>query len=247
MTLQEKTMDTQAVRPGGSAAPLPGPSEPALTLAGERDAIPERTATIASISGQDWYIGRTYGTFHIPACPKGQASALLIVSQRGDALDLGDGRKFPFTISAREIADDLVQDLGDHGVFVCAGPRPTAEELAAAGARREAWYKQLVFEGDQIWARSHNHREVSDLHRRAVLGLGLEREWAYVPQKMVDCPVCGEKIKPAVALCRHCGAVLDREKAARHGVAPAVLPPASILAGRSGAESPSPRAEGPKK
>ena len=70
-----------------------------------------------------------------------------------------------------------------------------------------------------MWARSHNFREISDTHRRAALALGLEREWAYVPQKMVDCPVCGEKVKPGVALCRHCGAVLDPEKAAKHGVA----------------------------
>ena len=176
------------------------------------------TATIASISDQDWYISRTYGVFHIPACAKGEPHALLIVSARGDAIDLGDNRKFPFTISAREIAADLVQDLEDHGVFLCRGARPDEQELAAAASRREGWYKQLVFEGDQMWARSHNFREISDVHRRAALALGLEREWAYVPQKMVDCPVCGEKVKPGVALCRHCGAVLDPEKAAKHGV-----------------------------
>lgn len=177
------------------------------------------TATIASISDQDWYISRTYGVFHIPACAKGEPFALLIVTARGDAIDLGDNRKFPFSISAREIARDLVQDLEDHGVFVCRGARPGEEELATAAERREGWYKQLVFEGDQMWARSHNFREISDMHRRAALALGLEREWAYVPQKMVDCPVCGEKVKPGVALCRHCGAVLDPEKAAKHGLA----------------------------
>lgn len=176
------------------------------------------TATIASISDQDWYVSRTYGVFHIPACAKGEPCALLLVSARGDALDLGDNRKFPFTISAREIAADLVQDLENHGVFVCAGPRPDDAELARAVSLRDAWYKQLVFEGDQMWARSHNYREISDMHRRAVLALGLEREWAYVPQKMDDCPVCGEKIKSGVALCRHCGAVLDRAKAELHGM-----------------------------
>ncbi len=180
---------------------------------------PDDSATIVSISDQDWYISRTYGVFHIPASEKGKPFALLRVTARGDALDLGDHRRFPFTITAREIAADLVQDLGPHGVFVCAGARPTDDELAAAGAQRESWYKQLVFEGDQMWARSHNFREISDQHRRAVLALGLECEWAYVPEKLVDCPVCGEKVKPGVALCRHCGAILDREKAARHGVA----------------------------
>lgn len=178
----------------------------------------EESATIASISDQDWYISRTYGVFHIPACEKGKPQSLLMVTPRGDALDLGDNRKFPFTITAREIANDLVQDLAPHGVFVCAGARPTEEELVAAAARRDAWYQQLVFEGDQMWARAHNYREISDQHRRAALALGLEREWAYVPHKLVDCPVCGDKVKPGVAICKHCGAVLDAAKAARHGI-----------------------------
>jgi hypothetical protein len=174
------------------------------------------TATIASISDQDWYISRTYGVFHIPACPKGDAFAKLVISARADAMDLGDGRRFPFTVTAQEIAKDLVQDLDSHGVFICAGAAPSPAELERAANVRDAWYQQLVFEGDQMWARSHNYREISDMHRRAALALGLEREWAYVPQKMIDCPVCGEKIKPEVAICRHCGSVLDPERAAKY-------------------------------
>ncbi len=179
----------------------------------------DRTATIASISDQDWHVTRTYGVFHIPACPKGETCALLIVTPRGDAIDLGDNRRFPFTITPREIAEDIVQDLGNHGIFVCANGQPTDEELAEAGTRRDAWFKQLVAEADEMWARGHSYREISDMHRRAAFGMGLEREWAYVPQRSVDCPVCGEKVKAGVALCRHCGAVLDAERASKYGVA----------------------------
>lgn len=184
----------------------------------QSDITKEATATIASLSDQDWYVSRTYGVFHIPARAKDQPNALLIVTARGDALDLGDNRRFPFTISAREIAEDLVQGLGDHGVFVCAGARPSDVELAAAATRRDAWYQQLVAEADQMWARGHSYREISDMHRRAVLSLGLEREWAFVARKLMDCPACGEKVKEGVALCKHCGAILDPEKAALHGV-----------------------------
>ena len=179
----------------------------------------ERTATIASISDQDWYVTRTFGVFHIPACAKGEACALLIVTPRGDAIDLGDNRRFPFTITPREIAEDIVQDLGNHGIFVCADAQPADEELAQACMRRDAWYKQLVADADEMWARGHSYREISDMHRRAALAMGLEREWAYVPQRSVDCPVCGEKVKAGVALCKHCGAVLDAERAAKYGVA----------------------------
>ena len=193
------------------------------------------TVAIASISDQDWYISRTHGVYHIPACPKpeppadgaaktgavppaAQPYALLLITARGDVIDLGDNRRFPFTITAREIADDLLQDLHDHGIFVCAGPRPTAEELAAAVERRDAYYQKLIGEGDVMWARGHSFREISDLHRRAAIALGVEREWAYVPMRMNDCPACGEKVKPSVAVCKHCGAILDAEKAAKHGL-----------------------------
>jgi transposase len=36
--------------------------------------------------------------------------------------------------------------------------------------------------------------------------------------KMSECPACGEKVKTGVAVCRHCGAILDAEKAAKHGL-----------------------------
>lgn len=176
------------------------------------------TAAIASISDQDWYISRTHGVYHIPACAKGEPFALLLITPRGDALDLGDNRRFPFTISAHEIAADLLQDLLDHGIFVCAGSRPTAEELAAATSRRDTYYHRLVGDGDTMWARGHSFREISDLHRRAAIALGVEREWAYVPTRFNDCPACGEKVKPGVAVCRHCSAILDADKAAKHGL-----------------------------
>jgi hypothetical protein len=176
------------------------------------------TVSIASVSDQDWYISRTHGVYHIPGCAKRQAFALLLVTARGDALDLGDNRRFPFTISAREIAEDLLQDLHDHGVFVCAGARPTADELAAATARRDAYYHRLIAEGDTLWARGHSFREISDMHRRAAIALGVEREWAYVPTRTTECPACGEKIKHGVAVCKHCHAILDTEKAAKHGI-----------------------------
>jgi len=176
------------------------------------------TASIASVSDQDWYISRTHGVYHIPACSKDQSYALVLITSRGDAIDLGDNRRFPFTISARDIAGDLLQDLHDHGIFVCAGARPTDDELSSARERRNRYYQGLIAEGDMMWARGHSFREISDLHRRAAISLGIEREWAYVPMRTMDCPVCGEKIKANVAVCKHCHGILDYEKAALHGL-----------------------------
>ena len=186
------------------------------------DTLPSRdagsTVTIASISDQDWYISRTHGVYHIPARAKGESYALLLLTSRGDVIDLGDNRRFPFTITAREIADDLLQDLQDHGIFVCLGARPSDDEVECAAARRDAFYHRLISDGDTMWARGHSYREISDLHRRAAIQLGVEREWAYVPIKVSECPACGEKIKTGVAICKHCHAILDSEKAAKHGL-----------------------------
>jgi hypothetical protein len=214
------------------------------------------TVAIASISDQDWYISRTHGVYHIPACaktpPSGHSSgpgaeeprgsvppyALLLLTSRGDVIDIGDGRRLPFAISAREIADDLLQDLHDHGIFVCAGARPTPEEIAAATSRRDAYYHRLIAEGDTLWARGHSFREISDLHRRAAMTIGVEREWAYVPMRLSDCPACGEKVKSGVAVCKHCRAILDPAKAAQHGLGGA---PGNALAVPRETAKPSPR------
>ena len=79
------------------------------------------TATIASISDQDWYISRTHGVYHIPAraqSPRNQDTppdepvtrsqkpfALLLITSRGDAIDLGDSRRLPSRFPTREIAE----------------------------------------------------------------------------------------------------------------------------------------------
>lgn len=176
----------------------------------------EMQVTIASVSDQDFYVTRTYGIFHIPARPAEESCALLIVTPRGDAIDLGDNRRFPFVISALEIALDIIQDLAQHGIFVCANQRPSEAELSAAREMRDTWYRQLIAEADEMWARGHSYREISDMHRRAALAMKLEREWAYVPQRSVDCPACGEKVRAGVAICRHCNAVLDADRAAKY-------------------------------
>ena len=230
--------------PGEPRHPLPPPANRRdIILDSPSHPSSPATVAIASISDQDWYISRTHGVYHIPACAKGEPYALLLLSARPDALDLGDNRRFPFVISAREIADDLLQDLHDHGIFVCAGPRPTKEELASAAARRDAFYVRLISEADVMWARGHSYREISDLHRRAAIFLGMEREWAYVPLRMVDCPACGEKVKPGVAVCKHCHAILDAPKAAQHGLGAAGTP---SVAGPTAPAQPEPPARAPE-
>lgn len=185
-------------------------------LARPADRTPRTTATIASVSSQDFFVTRTYGVFHIPACPAGKSAEMLAVAPREDAIDLGDNHRITLEISARDIAADIIQDLEDHGIFVCAAEGPSRDEIAAAVTRRDAWYNRLVNEADEMWARGHSYREISDMHRRAAFSLGLQREWAYAPEASRECPACGEKVRAGVAVCKHCKAVLDEERAAKY-------------------------------
>jgi len=59
---------------------------------------------------------------------------------------------------------------------------------------------------------------ITDLERRAARELKLDKPWLYDPKPRADCPACGEHIKPGVAVCRTCGAILDRDKAAKFGL-----------------------------
>jgi len=140
-------------------------------------------------------------------------------------MDLGDKRTMEFRITAREIAEDVAREInGDsgegsyHGVFVAAGDAPTESELAEARRRLEEFQRRLVAAADLEWERTKNPMFITDLERRAARQLGLEKPWLYDARPLADCPVCAEKIKHGVAVCRSCGAILDREKAAQYGL-----------------------------
>jgi hypothetical protein len=130
-----------------------------------------------------------------------------------------------YRITAREIAEDIAREInGDsgegsyHGVFVAAGEAPTESELAEARRRLEEFQRRLVAAADLEWERTKNPMFITDLERRAARQLGLEKPWLYDARPLTDCPVCAEKIKHGVAVCRSCGAILDREKAAQYGL-----------------------------
>jgi hypothetical protein len=195
--------------------------------------IAQQTADIVAlvnISTEKWPPrNRTYfGSLEIRSPQSGDAFAITPIRGCNSIMDLGDKRTMEYRITAREIAEDIARELnGDsgegsfHGVFVAAGEMPTDGELADARRRLEAFHRKLVAAADLEWERTKNPMFITDLERRAARNLGFEKPWLYDPKPMDDCPVCAEKIKPGVAVCRSCGAILDREKAAQYGLVPA--------------------------
>src|SRR5712692_10016347 len=189
-----------------------------------------KTAALVNISTEKWPPRhRTYfGSLEVRSPEPGEPYAITPIRGFTGVIDMGDKRNMPIQISAREIAEDLARELNSdsgegsfHGVFVAAGDSPTEAELADARRRLEEFQRRLVAAADLEWERSHNPMFITDLERRAARQLGLEKPWLYDPKPMAECPVCAEKIKPGVAVCRACGAILDRVRAAQFGLVPA--------------------------
>ena len=185
------------------------------------------TAVLVNISTEIWPPRhRTYfGSLVIRSPQPGEPYAVTPIHGCLGVMDLGDKRTMEYRIAAREIAEDLARELnGDsgegsyHGIFVAAGEAPTEAELLEARRRLEEFQRRLVAAADLEWERTKNPMFITDLERRAARQLGLEKPWLYDPKPLADCPVCAEKIKPGVAVCRSCGAILDRDKAAQYGL-----------------------------
>ena len=193
-------------------------------MSGQNEAV-----ALVNISTQKWPPRhRTYfGSLQIRTPEAGEAFAITPVHGCVSVMDLGDRRTMDVRVSAREVAEDLAREInGDsgegsfHGVFVAAGPEPTANELGEARKKLDAFHRKLVETADLEWERSHNPMFITDLERRAARELKLDKPWVYDPKPQGECPACGEKIKHGVAVCRTCGAILDQEKAAKFGLAP---------------------------
>jgi len=185
------------------------------------------TVTLVNISTEKWPPRhRTYfGSLVVRSPEPGEPYAITPIRGCTGVMDLGDKRIMEYRITAREIAEDIAREINSdsgegsfHGVFVAAGPEPTELELADARRRLEEFQRRLVAAADLEWERTKNPMFITDLERRAARQLGLEKPWLYDPKPLAECPVCAEKIKHGVAVCRSCGAILDREKAAQYGL-----------------------------
>ena len=184
-------------------------------------------AALVNISTQKWPPRhRTYfGSLEVRSPEPGEAYAVTPIRACKGFMDLGDKRTMEFAITAREIAEDIAREInGDsgegsfHGVFVAAGSAPTETELSDARSKLDEFHRRLVASADLEWERSHNPMFITDLERRAARELKLDKPWLYDPKPQAECPACAEKIKPGVAVCRSCGAILDRAKAAEFGL-----------------------------
>jgi hypothetical protein len=185
------------------------------------------TAWLVNISEEKWpHRNRTYfGSLQVRSPEAGEPYAVTPIRASVAMMDLGDRRTMEIRVTAREVAEDITREINSdsgegsfHGVFVAASAIPSATELADARRKLHEFQRRLVAAADLEWERTKNPMFITDLERRAARQLGHEKPWLYDPKPLAECPVCAEKIKHGVAVCKSCGAILDRDKAAEYGL-----------------------------
>jgi len=203
----------------------------------------EAEAVICSIlpreDGQAFTIAnRTHGVYYVNHPKDGEKFALSSIPWKTDYADVGDydpaytrrsgiEKRKEFTFTAKAIAEDICKGIndngpGDHsffGVFVCQSlSGPSEAELNDAFAKLERYFMDTIAAADAQWSANPRHDLISGIAKRGARWLHIEREWLSAYKPMAECPACGEKIKPFVAVCKSCGCIVNKEKAEELGM-----------------------------
>ena len=153
----------------------------------------------------------------LPKAEKGSYVTLLVTDTyawcRNWAGDANTFYRAPIPASA--VADNLIsrwcygllestEGLGP-GIIVCAGTVPTEDEVAAATAKQEAYFRHLIAQADFL--ERNDPTKIHDLHRLAAEWMGTgDRVWAkpITHVEMAACPACAEPIRSHAKKCRWC-------------------------------------------
>lgn len=117
----------------------------------------------------------------------------------------------------------LGQDLNAQGVFWSLKNPPAEEEIVKAEARRERYYRSLLDRARQL--ENTNPKELEFLinqdYHMAADYFHVETTWHKKFERFVDCPNCGESVKPGLAYHRNSlgiVCIIDPARAKKAGV-----------------------------
>ena len=159
------------------------------------------------------------GMYYVPACEPGTEYSTLRVPARSDEYDTGDGNgtMASAVVMAEELGlailgsktsntelSPITNNLEWWGCFMPKNEVPTKEELAAARKKLEQNMTMWVAEGDRKFMQGSSNvygegiNSIEANHREAAQFMGQNREWAKPLQALVECPGCGEMVKPSI-------------------------------------------------
>jgi hypothetical protein len=150
-------------------------------------------------------------------------------AQYADALVVGQkGLSGDITLedqSAREMAQCLLTEWTVHalgmtgegygkGVWICAGKKPSPDEINGNRERQAGWARFLVDYADSLWLTDKRQQVTrASLFREAATWVGEDRPWVHIASTatMKACPFCGQTTSAGAPVCRHCGRMHDPE------------------------------------
>jgi hypothetical protein len=105
----------------------------------------------------------------------------------------------------------------NYGLFIHDGPVAPPDKIAKAEKKWHKHLSDLIAKADNL-EKSNKREEISNnpIFALAAAELGITRPWCSESKQMAECPSCGESINQGSAICRHCDATLDEEKARKY-------------------------------
>lgn len=176
-------------------------------------------------------------SYRVPEAKDGKPGILHIKDARSN-LYVRDGKTFPITHPAEEVANAIVNDYCISQLEADSECKPAIlwvfgkfsadevivkfkNELAEARKKQNAWFMKLIRLADDDWEKTHQHRIISDVQRHAAKSLGLlTKPWmqSIEPQEFVRCPACATLVDVTAALCQNCGYITNKDKAKSLGI-----------------------------
>jgi hypothetical protein len=98
--------------------------------------------------------------------------------------------------------------LENWGVAVIENWPPTAKQLEEPNRKLKEKFDALIAEADKYYEQ-RKHDDISEFHRLAARRRRLNKGWLNSNPDLVACGACGMEVKPNIARCPHCTAVLD--------------------------------------
>jgi len=112
---------------------------------------------------------------------------------------------------------------------------PTPKELQSARKAFEDWDIGLIREADQFWDAGPGAKgqdNITAQHREALRRRKQTRPWDQPIESLIDCPGCGDRVRPNIIMHRACGYVFDMKKAVAAGMIQPPQPPTPQQASR---------------
>jgi len=176
--------------------------------------------------------------YQIPAAGKDKPAVLHIKDGRSN-LYVRDGKTYPITHPAEEVANALIEDYvsamlqtsedARPAIFWVMGHLKPEEVLAKHKAEIEAvkykqgkWFMALIRLADDDWERTHQHKMITDIQRHAARSMGLlTKPWMQniEPEEFVRCAACSTLVNVEAAICPNCKFVTNPAKAKELGLA----------------------------